>query len=63
MHMPRIAGAINMLYQICWVHYLLRGNTADIDFQDDNSLLSESESQAENWLKGTGVLSIIIIYN
>jgi len=63
MHMPRIASAVKILFQICWVHYLLRGNTADIDFEDDNSLLGESEGEDENWLKGTGVLGIIIIYN
>jgi len=50
-------------FQICWVHYLLRGNTADIDFEDDSSHLSESQSEDENWLKATEVLSIIINYN
>jgi hypothetical protein len=30
------------------VHYLLGGNTADIDFEDDNSLLGESEGENEN---------------
>jgi hypothetical protein len=63
MHMPRIASAIKILFPICWVHYLLRGNTTDVDFEDDNSLWSESEGADENWLKGMGVLSIIIIYN
>ena len=61
--MPRIASAINILFQICWVQYLLRGNTADIDFRDDDSLLSESEGEDDHWLKGTGFLSIISIYN
>jgi hypothetical protein len=63
MHMPRIASAIKILFQICWVHYLLRGNTTDLDFEDDNSLLGESEGEDQNWLKGMGDLSIIIIYN
>jgi hypothetical protein len=61
--MPGIARAIKILFQICWVHYLLRGNTADVDFEDDNSLLGESEGDDKNWSKGTGVLSNIIIYN
>jgi len=38
------------------------GNTADIDFEDDNSLLGESDGADENWLKGTGVSINIIIY-
>jgi hypothetical protein len=38
MHLPRIASAIMIVFPICWVHYLLSGNTADIDFKDDNSL-------------------------
>jgi len=38
-------------------------NTADLDFEDNCGLLSESESEDENGLKGMGVLSIIIIYN
>jgi len=62
MHMPRIASLIKIFFQIRWVHYLLRGNTADIDFEDDSSLLSGSENADENWLKGMGVLSIVIIY-
>jgi len=61
--MPRIASVIKILFQIYGVHYLLGGNTADIDFEDDNSLLSEFEGKDEHWLKGTGFLSIIIIYN
>jgi len=52
-----------MLFQICRVHYLLHGNTTDIDFEDDSSLFSESESEDKNWLKGMWVMSIIIIYN
>jgi len=48
MHMPRIASAIKMLFQICRVHYLLHGNTTDIDFEDDSSLFSESESEDMN---------------
>jgi len=61
--MPRIASVIKIIFQICWVHYLLCGDTADIDFEDDDSLLSESEGEDHNWLKGMGYLSIIIIYN
>jgi len=41
----------------------MRGNTADIDFEDDDSLLSESEGENDHWLKGTGFLNIIIINN
>ena len=63
MHMPRIAGVMKILFQMCWVHHLLRGNTADIDFEDDDSHLSESEGEDDHWLKGTGFLRIIIIYN
>jgi hypothetical protein len=48
MHLPRIASTIMILFQICRVHHLLRGNTADIDFEDDNSLLGESEGADEN---------------
>jgi hypothetical protein len=44
----RKASTIKNLFQICSVHYLLRGNTADIDFADDNSLLGESEVGDEN---------------
>jgi len=39
---------IKILFQICRVHDPLRGNTAEIDFADDNSLLGESESGDEN---------------
>jgi len=63
MHMPRLASAIKILFQICWVYYLLRWDTADVDFEDDNSLLGESGGADENWSKGTGVLSINIRYN
>jgi len=41
----------------------MNGNAADIDFHDESSLLSESDCEDEHWLKGTGFLSIIIIYN
>jgi len=61
--MRRIESAIKIVFQICWVHYLLRGNTTDIDFEDDNSLLGESEREDEHWLKGMGLLNIIITYN
>jgi len=54
---------MKILFQMCWVHHLLRGNTADIDFEDDDSHLSESEGEDDHWLKGTGFLRIIIIYN
>jgi hypothetical protein len=63
MHMPRIASTIKILFQICWEHYLLCGDTADVDFEHDNSLLGEAGGADENWSKGTGVLSIILIYN
>jgi len=55
MHMPRIGSAMKILFQICWVHYLRRGNTADIDFEDESSHLSESESDDENWLERMGL--------
>ena len=61
--MSRIASAIQIVFPICWVHYLLRGNTADIDVEDNSSLMSESESEDKPWLKGTGFLNITIIYN
>jgi hypothetical protein len=48
MHMPMIASAIKRLFQICCDHYLLDGNTTDIDFEEDCCLLSKSESQDEN---------------
>jgi hypothetical protein len=54
MHLPRIASKINISFQICWVHYVLHGNTADIDFECDNSLLSEYEGEDDNGLNGMG---------
>jgi len=45
------------------VHYQLRGNKADSHFVDDSSLMSQHDSKDESWLKGTGFLSNIIIYN
>jgi len=54
---------MKILFQICGVHYLLCGNSADVDFEDDNNLLGESGGAYKNWSKGTGVLSILIIYN
>jgi hypothetical protein len=63
MYMPSIASMIKIVFQIGWVHYLPRGNTADIDFEDDNSLLGESQGDDKSWLKEMGVLSIIIIFN
>jgi hypothetical protein len=48
MHLPRIASAIKKVFHICSVYNLLRGNTADIDLEDDNSLLGESEGADEN---------------
>jgi len=42
------------LFQICWVHYLLGGNTTDIDFADDNSLLGVSDGGVKIWLKVKG---------
>jgi hypothetical protein len=61
--MARIASSIDTVFQINSVHNLLGINTADIDFEDASSLLSESESQEENTLTGTGVLSININYH
>jgi hypothetical protein len=63
MHMARIASSIDTVFQINSVHNLLGRNTADIDFEDNSSLLSESESQEENTLTGTGVLSTNINYH
>jgi len=48
MHMPRIASAIKIIFHICRVHYLLCRDTAEVDFEDDNSLLGESGSADEN---------------
>jgi len=62
-HIPEIASAIKILFQICWVHYVLCSNMADFDFEDESRLWSESDSKDKHWLKGTGFLSIIIIYN
>jgi hypothetical protein len=42
MHMPIIASPMKIVCQICWVHYLLCGNTTDVDFEDNNSLLGDS---------------------
>jgi len=52
-----------ILFQIYWVHYRLCDNSVEIDFEHNSSLLSESDSEDENWLKGTGVLNILIIYH
>jgi len=41
----------------------MRANAADSHFVNEGSRLSESDSEDESWLKGTGFLSIIIIYN
>jgi hypothetical protein len=48
MYIPWIASAIKILCHICCVHYLLCGNTTDINFEDDSRLLSASESHDEN---------------
>ena len=48
MHMPSITSAVKILFEICWVHYSLRGNTADVDFEDNDSLLGESEGADKN---------------
>jgi hypothetical protein len=48
MYMPMIGSAIQILSQICQAHHLLHGNTTDIDFEDDNSLLSESAGADKN---------------
>jgi len=42
---------------------MLPGNNADIVYEDECSLLSEIDGEQEDWLKGMGFLSIIIIYN
>jgi len=44
-------------------HFQLHGNAADSHFVDDSSLLSKPENEDESWLKGTGFLSIFIIYH
>jgi len=41
----------------------MRGDAAESHFDDEGSHLSESHSKDKSWLKGTGFLSIIIIYN
>jgi len=43
--------------------YPLRGNAADIHCAEESSQLSEPDSDDEQWKKGEGFLSIIIIYN
>jgi len=48
MHLERIAWVVTIVFQICSVHYLLRGDTVDIRFEDDNSLLGESDGADEN---------------
>jgi hypothetical protein len=45
------------------VHYELRGNASDSHFVGESSLLSEPDGKVKSWLKGTGCVSIIIIYN
>ena len=60
---PGIANTIKISFQICRVHYLMRENSTDVDFEDDNSLCGEFEVADEHWVKGTGVLSIITRYN
>jgi len=45
------------------VHYQPRGNAADSHIVDDSSLLSDHDREDKSWLKGTGILSIIMIYN
>jgi hypothetical protein len=46
--MPRIASTIKILFLICLIYYLLCGDTADVDFEDDNSLLGEYGGAEEN---------------
>ena len=48
LHMARIASAIMILFQICSVHYLPHGDTADFDFEENSSLLSENEGEDKN---------------
>jgi len=45
------------------LHYPLSGDAANFNFVDESSLLSEPDNEDKDWLKGTGFLSIIIIYN
>jgi len=56
MHMLRRASAIKILFQICRVHYLVHANTADIDFEDDRSLLSESGSEEDKLIESNGIV-------
>jgi len=51
-HILTVASSMKILFQICCVHYLLFGNTAGIDFEDDSSLVSQSESEDKKSLKG-----------
>jgi hypothetical protein len=46
-----------------FVHYQLHGNVVDNHFDDEGSHLRESDSKDKSWLKGTGLLSIIVTYN
>lgn len=63
MYMPRISDQIQIQFLICGVHYLLHGNRTDNDFEHKSSLLNESDSEEENWLKRTRFASIIGINN
>jgi len=40
-----LASAIKISFQIHCLHYLLGGNSANIDCEDDDSLSSESECE------------------
>ena len=42
---------------------MLCGNAADIHFADDNSQLSEPDSEDEHWLSERGIFECIIMYN
>jgi hypothetical protein len=48
MHRPRIASTIEIVFQMYSVHYLLHGNTADVDFEDGNSVLGPSKGEDKN---------------
>jgi hypothetical protein len=48
MHLPKIANMIKISFLICCVHYLLHGNTTDIQFEDECSLVSEFATEDED---------------
>ena len=48
MHMLRIASIIKISFRICGVYYLLGGNAADINLEDERRLLRESHCEDEH---------------